>query len=254
MRLPSAERTCGLAWLGIVCYALQIYYDFSGYSDMAIGLGNLLGFEFPENFDQPYRAQSVTEFWRRWHMTLTRWFRDYVYIPLGGNRRGAIRTYLNLSIVFCLCGLWHGAGLNFLIWGLYHGVLLTIERFLKNIFGWTPSGISGTALTLLLVTVGWVPFRIEDGAAARSYLATMCGFGSGQLQFFSVGYFLAPNTAVYLAAAVGFALLPVTSYGRLRTESRRLFVGQLGFAVLTFAYAALLLAANSFNPFIYFRF
>jgi alginate O-acetyltransferase complex protein AlgI len=217
-------------------------------------LGKLLGFDFPENFDQPYRAQSVTEFWRRWHMTLTRWFRDYVYIPLGGNRRGAVRTYLNLACVFCLCGLWHGAGLNFLIWGLYHGVLLIIERLLNNILGWRPSGISGTLLTLVLVIIGWVPFRIEDAAAASSYLAAMFGFGSGRLHFFSVGYFLAPDSLVYLAAAGGFALFPTTSYRRLRTDNRGLFIGQLGFGILTFAYAALQLAANSFNPFIYFRF
>jgi alginate O-acetyltransferase complex protein AlgI len=254
LKLPSTEWTWGLAWLGIVCYALQIYYDFAGYSDMAIGLGNLLGFEFPENFDQPYRAQSVTEFWRRWHMTLTRWFRDYVYIPLGGNRRGAVRTYANLAIVFCLCGLWHGAGFNFLIWGLYHGVLLVIERLEDHILGWKPNGGLGAALTLLLVIVGWVPFRIEDMSAACSYLAAMFGAGSSRPSFFSVSNFLAADTVVYLAIAVGFALIPTTRWRHLRTERCDLFIGQLVFGLVIFVLAALQLASNSFNPFIYFRF
>src|SRR6185437_3614452 len=136
--LPGNELSTAVAWTGVVCYTLQIYYDFSGYSDMAIGLGRLLGFDFPENFNQPYRSASITEFWRRWHMTLSRWFRDYVYIPLGGNRRGPARTYVNLWIVFALCGLWHGAGLNFLVWGLYHGFLLVAERLADRHLGYRP--------------------------------------------------------------------------------------------------------------------
>src|SRR5690606_28505346 len=128
------------AWIAITCYTLQIYYDFSGYSDMAIGLGKMMGFTFPENFDQPYRARSVTEFWRRWHMTLTRWFRDYLYIPMGGNRKGSIRTYVNLWAVFLLCGLWHGASMNFVLWGAYHGFFLVAERLLLTRFGIAPKG------------------------------------------------------------------------------------------------------------------
>src|SRR5262249_48421845 len=130
--LPAAELDSVRAWIGICFYAFQLYYDFSGYSDMAIGLGRMLGFHFPENFDQPYRSASITEFWRRWHMTLTRWFRDYLYIPLGGNRRGPVRTCVNLATVFLLCGLWHGASLNFVIWGAYHGALLGIESGLGD--------------------------------------------------------------------------------------------------------------------------
>src|SRR5712691_9039163 len=141
--LPVGELGCGHAWLGVFCYSMQIYFDFSGYSDMAIGLGRLLGFHFPENFDQPYRSASITEFWRRWHMTLSRWFRDYLYIPMGGNRCGVVRTYFNLVVVFTLCGLWHGAGYNFLIWGLYHGSLLVIERVADRQFGLRPRGVLG---------------------------------------------------------------------------------------------------------------
>ena len=122
--LPGNELTMAIAWVGVIAYTLQIYYDFSGYSDMAIGLGQMLGFRFPENFNQPYRAQSITEFWRRWHMTLSRWFRIILYIPLGGNRRGPEITYRNLFVVFFLCELWHGAGYTFVFWGLYHGFWL----------------------------------------------------------------------------------------------------------------------------------
>jgi alginate O-acetyltransferase complex protein AlgI len=152
--LPSNELTFALAWLGLVCYTLQIYFDFSGYSDMAIGLGKLFGFDFPENFNQPYRSRSITEFWRRWHMTLSRWFRDYVYVPLGGNRHGPWRTYRNLVIVFFLCGLWHGAAFTFVVWGLYHGVLLIIERLYMARFGELPRGPLAWATTLLLVMIG----------------------------------------------------------------------------------------------------
>ena len=155
------------AWCGAIAYTLQIYFDFSGYSDMAIGLGRMLGFHFPENFNQPYLSVSITEFWRRWHMTLSRWFRDYVYIPLGGNRRSLLRTLLNLQVVFFLCGLWHGAGYGFVVWGLYHGLLLTVERLAAHSFGnagrrlqpsWTLP-VFGWCYTIVAVMIGWVIFR-----------------------------------------------------------------------------------------------
>src|SRR5262249_31216673 len=177
--LPTNELTTGVAWFGALAYTLQIYFDFSGYSDMAIGLGRMLGFRFPENFNQPYRSQSITEFWRRWHMTLSRWFRDYLYIPLGGNRAGPIRTYANLLIVFVLCGLWHGAAYTFLLWGLFHGALLVIERLAQNRFGWKPTGLGGWALTLLLVMIGWVLFRAPTAGAAVDFLKAMGGSGIG---------------------------------------------------------------------------
>jgi alginate O-acetyltransferase complex protein AlgI len=161
---PADQLTTATAWLGAIAYTLQLYFDFSGYSDMAIGLGRMLGFKLPENFARPYSSASVTEFWRRWHMSLSRWFRDYVYIPLGGNRSGVGTTYRNLWIVFALVGLWHGANWTFLFWGLYHGTVLVIERRR----GW---GVAATepqrrlarrALTLLIVVVGWVLFRSPD--------------------------------------------------------------------------------------------
>ena len=253
MALPRHELTLGHAWLGIGCYTLQIYYDFAGYSDMAIGLGRLLGFTFPENFDQPYRAATVTEFWRRWHMTLTRWFRDYLYIPLGGNRRGALHTYLNLWIVFCLCGLWHGAAVTFLIWGIYHGFLLMLERLL-HLHGWRPPGLVGVPVTLVLVMVGWVFFRSDSLRMAVAYLEAMFGMGQATVVYLPLRYFLRPDITCYLAAGILLAMVPTDRLRRLRQDRVPLMAVQLAVALTTFAYAAVLLAANSFNPFIYFRF
>ena len=254
MRLPANELSCAHAWLGIVCYSFQIYYDFSGYSDMAIGLGKLLGFDFPENFNQPYRAASITEFWRRWHMTLSRWFRDYVYIPMGGNRHGQTRTYLNLAAVFVLCGLWHGAAVSFLLWGLYHGSLLVIERVLDRRFDWRPSGPVAVAASFALVTIGWVLFRIDDPGAALTYFRALFMAGTADTNWFPNGYFLDAQTAAYLVLASLFAWLPIEKFGGLRPERVGVFAAQLGFAAASFALALVQLASNSFNPFIYFRF
>src|SRR6266566_1413284 len=175
--LPASELDAARAWIGIFFYALQLYYDFSGYSDMAIGLGRLLGFHFPENFDQPYRSSSVTEFWRRWHMTLMRWLRDYVFMPLGGNRCGSMRTFANLWIVFFLCGLWHGAGLTFIVWGFYHGSLLIWERFADTHLCWRMTGVPAIIATFTLVTLGWVFCRSPSLGAAAHYLSAMFRFG-----------------------------------------------------------------------------
>ena len=252
--LPPTELGCGHAWLGLLCYTLQIYFDFSGYSDMAIGLGRLLGLHFPENFDQPYRSASITEFWRRWHMTLSRWFRDYVYIPLGGNRRGGLRTYANLWTVFLLCGLWHGAGLTFVVWGAYHGFLLVIERLANSQFGWRPSGVAGVITTFLLVMIGWVFFRATTLDQAFRYLEALFGFGTAPAGYRGVVAYLAPDTGLYLALGLFFAFAPLQRFDRLRLDRTAVMGGQLAVSLCSLAYSALLLAANSFNPFIYFRF
>src|SRR5216684_1301317 len=165
--------------LGMYAYALQIYCDFSAYTDIAIGVANLLGYRFPQNFNQPYRALTVQDFWRRWHMTLSSWLRDYLYIPLGGNRDGALRTFAHLWIVFFLCGLWHGAGFTFVVWGLYHGLLLIIERFVDTQFRWRPAGLPGITLSFVLVMIGWVFFRAPTLTAATHYLSAMFYFGAG---------------------------------------------------------------------------
>jgi alginate O-acetyltransferase complex protein AlgI len=252
--LPAAEQTAALCWLAMLCFSLQIYLDFSGYSDMAIGLGRMLGFTFPENFDQPYRARSVTEFWRRWHMTLTRWFRDYVYIPLGGNRHGELRTYANLCIIFVLCGLWHGASLTFLVWGLYHGLLLTLERVLRSSWGVMPSGLFGMPGTGLLVLVGWVPFRATSLTEAGHVLKTMFGFGQGEAVFYSLDYFLSGKHVAYIVLALLVALVPYERMSFVNSASVVVRAGRMTGAGALFLLAVAMLSANSFRPFIYFQF
>lgn len=250
---PAGELTMAAAWMGAICYSLQILFDFSGYSDMAIGLGRMLGFRFPENFDAPYRARSVTEFWRRWHMTLSRWFRDYVYIPLGGNRAGPVRTYVNLFIVFALCGLWHGAAWTFVLWGVFHGALLVIERIAKHVApGFTvPDAISWPA-TMLLVMVGWVLFRAPSIGHAWEYLGVMAGIGGGGFEPWAL---MTPDRWLMLAIGCAIAVqstrLPRFDLAAaalpLRAGAR---VAALGMLVLS----SVMIAANGFNPFIYFRF
>ncbi len=187
-------------------------------------------------------------------MTLTRWFRDYLYIPLGGNRRGPLRTYLNLAAVFCLCGLWHGAGLNFLLWGAYHGLLLVGERLLDRHWGWRPNGIAGTVYTLVLVIIGWVFFRVTDFGTAITYLRVMFSAGSTAAVYFPLRYYLTPDVMFYLTIAILAALLPTRRWRNVRWDGGAWLVAQLAFSVASFAFAAFQLAANSFNPFIYFRF
>ncbi|MCX6951177.1 MAG: MBOAT family protein [Verrucomicrobia bacterium] len=175
--LPEGGRSAAAAWVGVTAYALQIFFDFSGYSDMAVGLGRMFGFRFPENFDHPYVAGSMRDFWRRWHMTLSRFFRDYLYIPLGGNRHGAVRTAVNLLAVFALCGLWHGASWNFLAWGLFHGVFLATERVLEPVTERTPGWLRplGHVYTLVAVLLSWVIFRCDTWAQTLGYFRSMAG-------------------------------------------------------------------------------
>jgi alginate O-acetyltransferase complex protein AlgI len=252
--LPMAQLDPGHAWLGIFCYSLQIYFDFSGYSDMAIGLGRMLGFHFPENFDQPYRSANITEFWRRWHMTLSRWFRDYVYIPLGGNRKGGLRTFFNLWIVFFLCGLWHGAGLTFVAWGLYHGLLLILERLAATEWRWRPSGAFGVAMSFVLVTIGWVFFRSPSLSVAGHYLATMFFLTPAADGVWAARSELTPEVVCYLLLGIFFAFAPLDRVSRLRFDRPVVMASQLGLSGISLLYSSALLAANSFNPFIYFRF
>ncbi|WP_038364550.1 MBOAT family O-acyltransferase [Bosea sp. UNC402CLCol] len=252
--LPVAALSAADAWLGIGAYTLQIFFDFSGYSTMAIGLGRALGFHFPQNFDQPYRSQNITEFWRRWHMTLSRWFRDYLYIPLGGNRAGPLRTYLNLTLVFALCGLWHGASVTFLVWGLWHGLLLVIERVLSHQWRWRPSGLPGWAATLLLVMIGWVFFRSSTLEGAFSYLHAMVSGGLSLSD--AVLLSMTPNRITFLGVGT-FVALSAFNVARLDFDDRArpmvLITANVG-ALAAFIYSLSLIATNGFNPFIYFRF
>lgn len=246
------------AWMGILAFAFQIYFDFSGYSDMAIGLGRMLGFRFPENFKYPYVSSSVTEFWRRWHISLGSWFREYVYIPLGGNRKGLPRQLLNILIVWTLTGIWHGAGWNFLLWGLWFAAALMLEKlFLKKLLSWLPGGI-GVCYTALVVLVGWVLFSLETPAGILGYLKAMFGMAGGLVDGQSV-YLGRQYAILFLTAAV--ASLPFAH--RLAGKARESRTG-LGIALYHFGEkfipAAILLLSiagivdATYNPFLYFRF
>lgn len=247
--LPQNELTTPLAWFGILAYTLQIFFDFSGYSDMAIGLGKMMGFNFPENFNQPYRSTSVTEFWRRWHMTLSGWFRDYLYIPLGGNRKGPWRTYFNLFTVFVLCGFWHGAAYTFLIWGLLHGTLLAFERLLLNKFNWQPNGFLGWLYTLIFVMLAWVVFRAETLSTAKHYWKALLFQTDAQPTFFGIWYYINPHTLAILIIGSVVAILPLEKmqFSRLTIVAAPL---TYVFLLISITY----LSVNLFNPFIYFRF
>ncbi|HKN52763.1 MAG TPA: MBOAT family protein, partial [Amycolatopsis sp.] len=244
--VPSNQMTFATAWLGAVGYTLQLFFDFSGYSDMAIGLGRMLGFRLPENFARPYSSVTITEFWRRWHMSLSRWFRDYVYIPLGGNRNGAGRTYRNLCVVFVLTGFWHGAQWTFLIWGCYHGALLVIERrFAIDMSPARPvARIARRALTLLLVVIGWVFFRSPDLPHALAMIGHMLLPDFGGLSD-AVTSALTNQRLVILLAALCVIFLPshpVT--GPLLESSRSRPANALRIGVMTvgLVYAAILIA------------
>jgi alginate O-acetyltransferase complex protein AlgI len=251
--LPVNHAGFSGAWLGLVAYTLQIYFDFSGYSDMAIGLGRCLGFHYPENFNQPYLSCSVTEFWRRWHMTLSRWFRDYVYIPLGGNRRGLVRTLMNLLTVFFLCGLWHGAEYSFVVWGLLHGALLMLERLGRACTDWRPPALLGWAYTLGVVMIAWVFFRSAGTSQAIAYIGDLFDPRTIVLPV-ELYATLTPNRICYLVLAALAALVPFRPFVRF-TDGRYYFGPALSIASLAVALLAItMMAANGFSPFIYFRF
>ena len=264
--LPSEQLSLTAAWFGIICYTLQIYFDFAGYSNMAIGMGHMMGFTFPLNFYLPYRARSVTEFWRRWHMTLSSWFRDYVYIPLGGNRHGPIRTYTNLLIVFLLCGFWHGANWTFAAWGLWHGLFLTIERIgLMSLLSRSPA-IVRHIYTMLAVMVGWVLFRSETIGGAGSFMAAMIGHGRGNNITLPIEQYATPSVLTAIVVGCICAVTPrparrtIEHWLQSRLGAKRftacvaanLILGAPLLALLALSLATL--AAGSFNPFIYFRF
>ncbi len=254
--MTAAQRGLAVSWYGIILYALQIYFDFSGYSDMAIGLGKMFGFDFLENFNLPYISSSLREFWRRWHISLSSWFKEYLYIPLGGSRKGEFRTCVNLLIVFFVTGLWHGAGWNFIIWGLIHGFFVIAERIYRDRPGYKPSeNIAVRAFShvycLVVVLIAWVFFRADTPAEAIAYLGSMfipkaaavAGtsfrqiFGMKQIVFSVVGIFAA-------------GLLPERII--LKVRESNIFHG-IVLPVILFA-SIVMLAAGVYNPFIYFRF
>jgi alginate O-acetyltransferase complex protein AlgI len=265
--IPTEQLTPGLAWLGIACYTLQIYFDFSGYSDMAIGLGRMLGFTFPENFNYPYFSKSIQEFWRRWHISLSSWFRDYLYIPLGGGRGNPIRVYFNLVAVFFLCGLWHGASWTFVVWGLYHGAFLVVERlgFAKWLEQrWLPM----RHLYVLLAAIGgWVMFRAETFEQALTFYLALLGYASGDAIQFNVQMYLSNDVmfALFWGALFSWPLVPWLKVWRVKTHtalpvSKGLafhfaYSGmKIGFILSVALLSAMSISSGAYNPFIYFRF
>lgn len=239
-------------WVGMIAYTFQIYFDFSGYSDMACGLGNMLGFEFLKNFNYPYIAKSITDFWRRWHISLSTWFKEYVYIPLGGNRKGVKRQILNLLIVWGLTGLWHGAAYNFVLWGLYYGLLLILEKFvLKKFLDRLPSFVQHI-YTLFIVIIGWGLFYFTDVGQLGEFMVDLFNFGNGICgnQAFNL---IMSNLPMLIIAAVASTPLAAMLYNRFE-HTRFMWVPETLYCMGVLAVSTASLVNQSYNPFLYFRF
>ena len=252
----GGETSVLMAWLGAIAYTFQIYFDFSGYSDMAIGLGRIFGFKFPENFRYPYESKSITEFWRRWHITLSTWFKEYLYIPLGGNRKGMARQILNLLIVWTLTGFWHGAGWNFILWGLYYFAILFIEKlFLLKVLDRAPK-ILRHIYSLLLIVLGWVIFACDDTSVLLPYLGSM--FGANGLTGGLDLYLLTTRAALLVILCIASTQLPkrlAAFVGRkLCLGEESAFCIKAAATILLLALCMMFLVVDSYNPFLYFRF
>lgn len=239
-------------WMGMIAYTFQIYFDFSGYSDMACGLGNMMGFEFLKNFNYPYIAKSITDFWRRWHISLSTWFKEYVYIPLGGNRKGVKRQILNLLIVWGLTGLWHGAAYNFVLWGLYYGLLLILEKFvLKKFLDRLPSFVQHI-YTLFIIIIGWGLFYFTDVGQLGEFMVDLFNFGNGICgdQAFNL---IMSNLPMLIIAAVASTPLATTLYTRFE-HTRFMWIPETLYCMGVLAVSTASLVNQSYNPFLYFRF
>lgn len=239
-------------WVGIIAYTFQIYFDFSGYSDMACGLGNMLGFEFLKNFNYPYIAKSITDFWRRWHISLSTWFKEYVYIPLGGNRKGVKRQIINLLVVWGLTGLWHGASYNFLLWGLYYGLLLILEKFVLKRFLEKLPAVLQHVYTIFIVIIGWGLFYFTDMAQLGSFLTDLFNFGNGlcgaQALTLILNYLPLLIVAVIASTPLGAKL-----YSRF-SDTRYIWIFETLFCAVVLLVSTASLVDQSYNPFLYFRF
>lgn len=258
MELSAMENlSVSAAWLGAVAFTFQIYFDFSGYSDMAIGLGKIFGFDYLENFNYPYISRSITEFWRRWHMSLSSWFKEYVYIPLGGNRKGLSRQLINISIVWILTGLWHGASWNFVMWGVYYGIILIIEKLgLLKVLEKCPA-VVGHIYSLILIVIGWVIFAVDDMGKVAAYLGMM--LGSSQIFIDDAFiYFFESRIWLLIACVIGSTPLPkiVCSIIAEKLEDREVLLGTIETVLFMgiFALSMAFLVSGSYNPFLYFRF
>ncbi|SHK45123.1 alginate O-acetyltransferase complex protein AlgI [Hathewaya proteolytica DSM 3090] len=252
----SHERSLLFVWMYVIAYSLHIYFDFSGYSHMAIGLGRIFGFHFPENFNYPYISKSITEFWRRWHISLGTWFRDYVYIPLGGNKVSLIRNLFNITLVWFLTGFWHGAGWTFIIWGLYFAAFLMIEKFvLKKVFSKMPSIILHL-YTILVISFGWVIFDAQNVNSAFSIMKNMMGIGINGLAGVESLYYFRSYVGVFIVAIIGCTPIPSYLIKKIRCgrQGNVVLILQPVFVLLLMVAITAYLVDGSFNPFIYFRF
>ena len=253
----ASNLTVLMAWLGCITYAFQIYFDFSGYSDMAIGLGRMFGFEFKKNFDVPYISKSITEFWRRWHISLSSWFREYVYIPLGGNHVTISRNIVNLLIVWMLTGIWHGANWNYVLWGCYYGALLLIEKLvLKKVLNRLP-GIIQRIYAMFFVVIGWIIFKCEDMAYGISYLKAMFGGFRQGLWNNETLYLLGNYAVLFVLAILGSTMLPMKAAGVVLGGRKRTWaenVVYIAFYAVIFFVSVAYLVDATYNPFLYFRF
>ena len=254
-KMAPGELSTLTAWVGVLAFAFQIYFDFSGYSDMAIGLGHMFGFHFLENFDYPYLSKSITEFWRRWHISLGTWFREYVYIPLGGNRKGMARQIFNICVVWFLTGLWHGASWNFILWGVYFGALLILEKtFLLRVLKKIPAVFSHI-YTLVLVLFSWAIFAYPDMAHGTDYFKAMFGMGQAGLVDDTALYLIVSNLLLFVVLIIGSTHLPSKLVHKYLEKKEVLYsVSFCVFVVVIFVLSVAFLVDASFNPFLYFRF
>lgn len=256
MGIAAGERSVLMVWMGILAFGMQIYFDFSGYSDMAIGLGRMFGFHFPENFRYPYESRSITEFWRRWHITLGTWFKEYVYIPLGGSKKGRLLQMRNILIVWLLTGIWHGANWNFLLWGLYFGFLLLLEKLVLQKYLVRLPVILQSAYALLLVFLGWVLFAFEDMGQGLLYLSQMF-FVSGRAETVLINertiYLFYTNAVILFAAILGSTSLP-SYFCRKYIGDREMTVLEPVFVAVILLLSTAFLVNAGYNPFLYFRF
>lgn len=239
-------------WVGILAYTFQIYFDFSGYSDMACGLGNMLGFEFLKNFEYPYIAKSITDFWRRWHISLSTWFKEYVYIPLGGNRKGVKRQIINLLVVWGLTGLWHGASYNFLLWGLFYGVMLILEKFVFKKFLDKLPAVLQHVYTLFIVMLGWGLFYFTDITQLGAFFADLFNFGNGLCSAQALNLIMS-YLPLLIVAGIASTPLATKLYMRFQ-DTRYIWIGETLFCAVVLLISTASLVDQSYNPFLYFRF
>lgn len=256
--MPSQSLPVATAWIGILAYTFQIYYDFSGYSDMAIGLGKMFGFHFLENFNYPYISKSITDFWRRWHISLSSWFREYVYIPLGGNRKGGLKQVRNILIVWLLTGIWHGANWNFVMWGIYYGILLLLEKFVLGRFLAKLPGLIRILYTMFFVMIGWVIFAFDDLSRGFSYIGSLFGTQGQMLANQETIYLLYNNGVLLVLLLFGATMLPKMIAAKWMNSIKNSqwtcvvlkAVFYFGIFIISVAY----LVDATYNPFLYFRF